>query len=74
MSSIDNYMNTYFDRRMKDIIEEWNLGTRRDFGDFPERLGFIESEIRELSTFERGAEARLTVIEQRLARCREAKK
>ena len=74
MTGFDNYMNTYLDRRMKDIIEEWDLGTRRDFGDFPDRLWSVEKEIRELGVFEKGAEARLTVLEQRLIRCREVRK
>jgi hypothetical protein len=74
MSGFDNYMNSYLDRRMKDIIEEWNLGTRRDFGDFTQRLGFVEKEIRELGVFEKGADARLAVLEQRLIRCREVRK
>ncbi len=74
MTGFDNYMNTYLDRRMKDIVEEWNLGTRRDFGDFTERLGFVEKEISELGVFEKGAEARLNVLEQRLIRCREVRR
>ena len=59
---------------LKDIVEEWGLGTGEDFGDFTSRLGILEREIRELSTFEKGADARLTVLEQRLAGCREARK
>ncbi len=74
MTGFDKYMNTYLDRRMKDIIEEWNLGTRRDFGDFTERLDFVEKEIRELGVFEKGADARLAELEQRLLRCREVRK
>ena len=74
MSGFDNYMNTYLDRRMKDVIEEWNLGTRRDFGDFTQRLRFVEKEIQELGVFEKGADERLAVLEQRLIRCREVRK
>ena len=30
--SVDNYVNGYLDRRMKYLIEEWNLARRGDLG------------------------------------------
>lgn len=74
IAGFDDYMNTYLDRRMKDIIEEWNLGTMRDFGDYRDRLRLVETEIREMGRFTQEAGAKLTDMEQRLDKVREAKR
>ncbi|WFN35603.1 hypothetical protein L1S32_05740 [Methanogenium sp. S4BF] len=74
MAGFDDYMNTYLDRRMKDIIDEWNLGTMRDFGDYQDRLRMVETEIREMGRFTAEAGMKLTDMEQRLEKVREAKR
>lgn len=74
MAGFDDYMNTYLDRRMKDIIEEWNLGTMRDFGDYQDRLRIVETEIRDMGRFTEDADTKLTDMEQRLEKVREAKR
>ena len=74
MTGFNDYMNTYLDRRMKDIIEEWNLGTMWDLGDYRDRLHVIENEIQEIGHFTRDAGTKLTDMEQRLDKVREEKK
>ncbi len=74
MAGFDDYMNTYLDRRMKDIIEEWNLGTMRDFGDYRDRLHLIETKIQDMGRFTREAATKLTDMERRLEKVREAKR
>jgi len=73
MAGFDDYMNTYIDRRMKDIVQEWNLGTMRDFGDYQDRLNLVETEIRVMSRFTHEADTSLTDMEQRLEKIREKK-
>ncbi|MFA5394688.1 MAG: hypothetical protein GX097_06320 [Methanomicrobiales archaeon] len=72
-TGFDGYMNAYLDRRMRDIIEEWNLGTVRDLEDYPERLRSVETEIQDMGRFTRQADTKLTEINQRLQKVREAK-
>ncbi|KAF1078856.1 hypothetical protein MKMG_00275 [Methanogenium sp. MK-MG] len=74
MAGFDDYMNTYLDRRMKDIIGEWNLGTMQDFGDYRSRLRLVETDIREMGQFTQDADAKLTDMEQRLEKVREEKR
>ncbi len=31
---IDKYMNAYLDRRMKYLVEEWQIATKNDVADF----------------------------------------
>ncbi|MDE4907666.1 hypothetical protein L0665_03445 [Methanogenium marinum] len=73
MAGFDDYMNTYLDRRMKDIVAEWNLGTTADFGDYLTRLRFVEADILEMGSFTQKAEDKLTNMEQRLEKVREEK-
>lgn len=65
MSPYD-YMGGYLDRRMKYLIEEWNLATRSDLGDLYSRLHVIEDESRTCAGFEATASAKLTELEKRL--------
>ncbi|GAB7015599.1 hypothetical protein [Methanogenium cariaci] len=74
MAGFDDYMNTYLDRRMKDIIGEWNLGTMQDLGDYQIRLRQVENDIQEMGHFTQDADAKLTDMEQRLEKVREGKK
>jgi hypothetical protein len=74
MVGIDSYMNKYLDRRMKVLIEEWDLSTRQDASDFQKRLDAIEDTTREIGEFETGAEAKLDDLEQRMRKLKEAKR
>jgi polyhydroxyalkanoate synthesis regulator phasin len=74
MVGMDSYMNTYLDRRMKNLIQDWDLSTRQDTSDFEKRLQAIEEAAREIENFETGAESRLDELEQRLKKLHEVKK
>jgi len=74
MAGFDDYMNTYLDRRMKDIVEEWNLGTMKDFGDYLIRLRSVETEIREMDNFTHEAKEIMANMEQRLVKVRGEKR
>lgn len=74
MAGFNNYMNSYLDRRMKHIIEEWNLGTMRDFGDYHIRLQSIEAEISEMKGFTKGSSTKLTEMEERIEKIKEGRK
>ncbi|WAI01705.1 hypothetical protein [Methanogenium organophilum] len=73
MAGFDDYMNSYLDRRMKHIIDEWNLGTMRDFGDYHIRLQSVESEITKMRRFTEIAGSKLTNMEERAEKVREEK-
>lgn len=64
----DNYLHAYVDRRMKYIVDEWDLATYTDLSDFTSRLYAIEQEIPRLKTFEHAAADKLTELENRAAR------
>jgi len=74
MVGMDSYMNAYLDRRMKYLIEDWDLATKNDLGDFETRMQAIEDETKEIDTFEAEAEAKLEAMEQRVMRLKEVKK
>ena len=70
---IDKYMNTYLDRRMKYLIEEWQIATKNDVADFRNRLNALSSEAAKLATFEKDTDTKLSALEAR-AKKLEAKK
>lgn len=74
MAGMDSYMNKYLDRRMKFLIEEWDLATRTDLDSFEDRLRAIEDDIEDLGNFETIAETRLAGLEQRVRRLKEMRK
>jgi len=61
-----DYLGSYVDRRMKYLIDEWDLATRQDIGDLEARLSALEEESRRCSWFEGSASAKLTELEKRL--------
>ncbi|HVP94235.1 MAG TPA: hypothetical protein VMS89_03595 [Methanoregulaceae archaeon] len=69
----DRYLNTYVDKRMKYIIEEWQLAKRNEIADFQRRLISLSNEVTRLAGVEKAAETKLTSLEER-ARKLEAKK
>ena len=70
---IDKYMNTYLDRRMKYLIEEWQIATKNDVADLSKRLNVLSNEATKLAAFEKTTDAKLSVLEAR-AKKLEAKK
>jgi hypothetical protein len=74
MVGIDSYMNTYLDRRMKFLIQDWDLATRQDLGTFEARLKAVEETTSEIDIFEAEAEDKLGALEARLKNLKEAKK
>ena len=74
MVGTDSYMNAYLDRRMKDLIQEWDLATRNDLGDFEDRLHAIEETTKQIETFQTSADIKLDNLEHRLLNLREVKR
>jgi len=70
MIGMDSYLNAYVDRRMKLIVDEWDLSTGADLSDFTERLYALEQEIPRLNAFEHAAGDKLTELETRAAKLR----
>lgn len=62
---MNTYLNAYVDRRMKYIVDEWDLSTRTDLSGFTGRLDVIEQEIPRLKVFEHSALDKLTELENR---------
>ncbi len=71
---IDKYMNAYLDRRMKYLIEEWQIATKNDVADFRNRLNVLSGEVTKLATFEKDAETKLSVLEARAKKLEATKK
>jgi hypothetical protein len=65
MIGMNTYLSAYVDRRMKYIVDEWDLSTRTDLTDFTGRLAAIEQEIPQLKAFEHVAADKLTELENR---------
>ncbi|HNB03036.1 MAG: hypothetical protein ACP5NU_01500 [Methanomicrobiales archaeon] len=74
MVGMDSYMNAYLDRRMKNLIQDWDLATRNDIGDFETRLQAIEETSKDIASFETSAEIKLEELEHRLLQLREVKR
>ena len=65
MIGMDSYLNAYVDRRMKYIVDEWDLSTGNDLAEFTERLYALEQEIPRLQAFEHTAADKLAGLEAR---------
>ncbi len=65
MIGADNYLHAYVDRRMKYIVDEWDLSNHTDLSDFVGRLYALEQEIPRLKAFEHTASDKLTELETR---------
>jgi hypothetical protein len=65
MIGMDIYLNAYVDRRMKSIVDEWDLSTGTDLRDFKDRLDVLEQETPRLKAFEHTASDKLTELENR---------
>jgi hypothetical protein len=71
MIGMKNYMNAYVDRRMKSVIDEWDLSRKDDVADFTGRLDAIEKEIPRLKEAKMASVARLTELEIRARKLKE---
>ena len=74
MVGMDSYMNAYLDRRMKFLIQDWDLATKNDLADFEDRLRTIEETTKQIESFETSAEIKLDNLEHRLLNLKEAKR
>jgi hypothetical protein len=70
---MDKYMNKYLDRRMKYLIEEWQIASKNEVADFSARLNALSAEATKLAAFEKNADVKLAALEARAKRL-EAKK
>jgi len=68
MIGMDSYLNSYVDRRMKYIVEEWDLSTQSDLTEFTDRLAALEQEVPRLKAFEHEASDKLADLEKRAAK------
>ena len=69
--NMDNYLNSYLDRRMKLMIDEWQLGTTSDLKDLSLRFHRVKDEVESLKTFERQSQDRMDRMEDRIRSLRE---
>ena len=68
MIGMDSYLNAYVDRRMKYILDEWDLSTRSDLSAFTGRLEALEKEIPAVKATEEKALHKLAELENRAER------
>jgi polyhydroxyalkanoate synthesis regulator phasin len=66
-----NYMNAYVDRRMKSVVEEWDLSRKEDITDFTARLDAIEQEIPRLKESKKASVEKLMELEIRARKLKE---
>lgn len=71
MIGMNNYLSAYVDRRMKYIIEEWELSRKPDIADFSGRLEAIEREIIAVRANEKDISDKLTGLENRAKKLQE---
>lgn len=68
MIGMEPYLNAYVDRRMKYVIEEWDLSTRRDLEDLDARLDALERETSQHKKTGRAFSDKLAELEARAER------
>jgi hypothetical protein len=71
MIGMKNYMNAYVDRRMKSIVEEWDLSRKDDVHDFTRRMDAIEQEIPRLKESKKANMEKLMELEIRARKLKE---
>lgn len=71
---MDNYLNAYLDRRMKDMIDEWQIATTSDIRDLSQRYHKVLKEVDNLKSFERVSKDRMDRMEERIRTIREMTK
>lgn len=68
MIGMNSYLDAYVDRRMKYIVDEWDLSTKADLSDVSSRLAALEQEIPRIRAFDHAAADKLTALETRAAK------
>ena len=71
MIGMKNYLNAYVDRRMKSIVEEWDLARKDDVYDFTRRMDAIEQEIPRLKESKKSSVEKLMELEIRARKLKE---
>jgi hypothetical protein len=71
MIGMKNYMNAYVDRRMKSVVDEWDLSRKDDVTDFTARLDAIEQEIPRLKESKKASLEKLMELEIRARKIKE---
>ena len=71
---MENYLNAYLDRRMKDMIDEWQIATTSDIRDLSQRYHKVLKEVDNLKSFERVSKDRMDRMEERIRTIREMTK
>ncbi|MGB9177373.1 MAG: hypothetical protein WCB46_11670 [Methanoregula sp.] len=71
MIGMNNYLNAYVDRRMKSVVEEWNLSRKDDVNDFTRRMDAIEQEIPRLKESKKANVEKLMELEIRARKLKE---
>jgi len=71
MIGMKNYMNAYVDRRMKSVVDEWDLSRKDDVTDFTARLDAIEQEIPRLKDSKKASLEKLMELEIRARKLKE---
>lgn len=72
--SMDRYMNAYIDRRMKLVIDDWQLATTADIRDLSQRFRQVWQDAEGLKTFERESQDRMDRMEERIRKLKERMK
>jgi uncharacterized small protein (DUF1192 family) len=67
MIGMNSYLDAYVDRRMKYIVDEWDLSTKPELSEFTSRLAALEEEIPRIKAFDHAAADKLTALEARAA-------
>ena len=68
MIGMNSYLDAYVDRRMKYIVDEWDLSTKPELSEFTSRLAALEQEIPRIKAFDHAAADKLTELETRAAK------
>jgi len=68
MIGMNSYLDAYVDRRMKYIVDEWDLSTKAELSEFTSRLSALEQEIPRIKAFDHAAADKLTELETRAAK------
>ncbi|MDD1655879.1 MAG: hypothetical protein LUO87_00685 [Methanomicrobiales archaeon] len=72
--SVDKYVHSYLDRRMKYLIDEWNLARKDDMGDFSRRIQHVEKDLEPMKDYEKTGSVKLTRLEERFRKLKEARR
>ncbi len=71
MMGMNSYLNAYIDRRMKSVVEEWDLSRKDDVQDFIRRMDAIEQEIPRMKESKKASVEKLMELEIRARKLKE---